>query len=42
MRQLTEALAGRKVGDTVQLTIARDGQTRTVPVQLQAWPADQE
>jgi S1-C subfamily serine protease len=41
-RQLTEALAGHKVGDTVQLTIVRGGATQTLSVQLQAWPADQE
>ena len=40
-RQLTEALASHKPGDTVQLTIVRGGATRTVAVQLQAWPADQ-
>ncbi|HEV8639392.1 MAG TPA: trypsin-like peptidase domain-containing protein [Chloroflexota bacterium] len=41
-RQLTEALAGRKPGDPVRLTIVRGGATQTLAVQLQAWPADQE
>jgi S1-C subfamily serine protease len=42
MRQLTEALVGKKPGDTVQLTIVRGGATQTVAVQLRTWPAEQE
>jgi S1-C subfamily serine protease len=40
MRQLTEALAGKKPGDTVQLTIVRAGATQTIGVQLKPWPAE--
>jgi S1-C subfamily serine protease len=41
MRQLTEALAGKKPGDSVQLKIVRGGATQTLAVQLKAWPAEQ-
>jgi S1-C subfamily serine protease len=41
-RQLTDALAGKKPGDTVRLTFVRGGATQTVAVQLQPWPAEQE
>jgi S1-C subfamily serine protease len=40
MSQLTAQLAAHAPGDTVRLTIVRDGQQREVPVTLRAWPAE--
>jgi hypothetical protein len=37
--QLSERLAGRKPGDTVQLSILREGQTTQIGVTLDPWPA---
>ncbi len=41
MTQLADQLAGHKPGDTVTLTIVRDGQQQPLPVTLQAWPEEQ-
>jgi putative serine protease PepD len=40
VRDIAAAIIGHQPGDTVTLTIVRDGQTRQVPVTLQAWPAN--
>ena len=38
---LSEALAGYEVGDEVDFTIERDGETETVPAELQPRPEGQ-
>ena len=41
MTQLADQLAGHKPGDTVTLTIVRDGKQQPLSVTLQAWPEEQ-
>ena len=41
LADLADRLTGRRPGDTVTLTIWRDGQDRQLPVTLAAWPAGQ-
>lgn len=40
--ELTEQLSNHKPGDSVTLTVVRDGQTQSIEVRLQAWPAEAE
>ncbi len=40
MRDLADRLAGRKPGDTITLTVWRDGGERQLTVTLAAWPAE--
>ncbi|MHB1134692.1 MAG: S1C family serine protease [Chloroflexota bacterium] len=42
VEQVSERLAGKKPGDTVQVTIVRDGSERTIAVRLQAWPEERQ